>query len=651
MKSWKLSVFAVFTVVITLLSTYRIFQNYELIFYDLRLQLRPLQKVSEDIAIIEIGDETLRLLGQWPLPRDFHASLVDILSEVGAKSIIIDFIFSEQIYNDESLTSYDKFLAESDKLLAESFERAHNVYLPMAFEDAGSFKSQEIILKPQKIIAPIAKFLEGSVYQKGHINRLIDPDGKTRRMMLFINEGSGVVGQLGLMVACNYLKLDCSNIKFSKSRITLDEKLEIPVFNHNELIINYPGTWKDSFKHFSYFQILKEYQLWKAGQGDMGILKQLKDKVSFIGFTATGSVDLQATPLETHYPMVGIHASIFNSIIQNKFIRKMSTEANTIINVLVFFATLIICIRFSPLVSFVGSVLLTALYFSVATGLLIYYGIWIDLFFPLMIIFATYVSCVSLRWVNEIQQRQVMEKELNIAQDIQKQFLVGLDQEIKNLNIETWFQPAKFVAGDLYDITRIDENKTGLLIGDVSGKGLPAALLMAQAVSLFRVLSKQLSKPHALLKWLNAELCERSGGRFVTALYCIIDSSEGKIQVSSAGHGSFLIFKRDKKEFIEPEMPNSVPLGVMNDSNYETLNFDMSSDDMLILYSDGVTEARDNSGKEFELEGIKRSIIKSTGNSAQKILKSLTGSLLEFSSKNAQHDDITIIICTSSDNK
>lgn len=623
-------VFAILFTLVIFISASQFFNKYELLFYDLRLQFRPQQPTSDQIVLIEIDDQTLQLLKQWPIPRDFHASLIDVLTELGAKTIIFDIIFPEP-------TSYDE-------IFAESIKKAGNVYLPQAFDLEGNTLSKQLRLQPTSLIAPITETLKRSNPQVGHINVKVDIDGKIRRTILFIRDQDKLIPQLGLNAACNFLKLNCSNAEFKKDKVIIDERLVIPVLHGNEILVNYPGTWEKSFQHFSYIEILKNYQEWKENKRDIEFLSRFKDKVCFIGLTATGTVDLRSMPLENNYPMLGLHASVFNSVIQNKFIQKVSYFINLVIGLFVFFLSLRIGLKFDPLFSFLGSVILGLLYFVITIIGLNVYGIWLDLFFPLCIITLTYLGCTSVRWFNEIQKRQVLEKEMVIAQKIQQQFLAGKDQGLPSVTVGIWFQPAKFVAGDLYEVFKVDANKTGILLGDVSGKGLSAALLMAQAISLFRVFSRLKSNPQDVLDCLSKELCGQFLGRFVTAAYCIADKEKQQVTIASAGQGPLFIYRHLDQNVEELPIPGSIPLGIMKDSVYESMEFKMKEEDMLILASDGVFDTKDEKGKEWGIENFKKVIGENTGKTPLEVLESIKNSVMKFSAKGSQFDDITFVI-------
>ncbi len=617
-------------ILIVLVSLQRSFESQENILYDLCLRLRPLQKISSDIAIVEIDDETLHQLGQWPLPRDFHASLLDILKEFGAKAVIFDLIFSES--------------TDHDPVFAESIKNAGQVYLPEVFDVPGKLNSRKLLERPHSLLAPLTEVLANNVAAKGHINVIVDPDGKFRRVPLFVKDEQGLAPQLGLQAVCGFLNLNCSHLRFSHDEVMIDDRLRIPVDDFNTLLVNYPGRWKESFEHFSYLEILAAYKEWRTHQGDPGRLSQLKGKVCFVGLTAAGTVDLKASPLENNYPMLGVHASIFNSVLEERFLRRASPVVNIILVLLIYFLCVWIGVNCKPLVSFLGSGLLTILYAAVSGSSLIVWGIWIDLFLPLVVIVSVYLICVSLRWSREMRQREMLEKEMLIAQKIQLQFLRGPNEESRDGDVALWFQPAKYVAGDFYDVFPLDGKKTGIVVGDVSGKGLPAALCMAQTISLFRIFSRQPSSPEETLGRLNQELCLRGTDRFVTALYCVVDADQKSVQVTSAGHGPLFIYRDRERTMEEISLPPRAPLGVMNDTVYESKALNIHPKDKLIVFSDGVIEARDGQGKELGIEKIKESILANASCPNKEILEHLTAMVVKYMGASVQHDDVTMII-------
>lgn len=349
-------------------------------------------------------------------------------------------------------------------------------------------------------------------------------------------------------------------------------------------------------------------------------------------------------PLENIYPMLGLQASVFNSIIEKKFIIDIGLLFNTILSILIFLLSFLICLRFSPLKSFLANTIFGLLYFLVATCLLIFYGIWIDLFLPLLIIAFCYLGSTLYRIINETRKRQLLEKELDIAQEIQKSFLPQDIKEFSGLDTACFMQPAKFVAGDFYDIIPINDKKISIVIGDVSGKGVPASLIMAQTISYSRIFSRQYTNSWEILKNLNNELTSILSGRFVTCLYLMVDTQNHKIYASSAGHSPLLFYKKSENKILEVDLSAEVPLGITKDTAYKEIVFDIGKDDKIIIFTDGVTEARNKKGQEFGVDNIKKIILGNVNFNSKETLAAIKEELFKFSYKAPQHDDITIIV-------
>lgn len=613
---------------VAILSFFGAFHNYELLSYDIRFRLRQPQKISADIVVIEISDDTLKNLGSWPLPRDFHASLLDVLSGLQAKMVIFDIIFSEP--------------GPYDNAFSLSIKNAGNVYLPLAFYIDQKAK-KGLFPKSDTILADISTTVKTHIKAQGHINVFVDSDGKIRRVPMFINYQNALVPQLGFKAACDWLGLDTKNIKFKGSRLIIDRRLSIPISADGSLIVNYPDRWSSSFKHVSYFEILKSYGQIKNGIQPEMDLSVIKDKVCFIGLTAVGTCDLKPTPLENIYPALGLQASIFNSVINKDFIIDASRLINTLINIFILILSIIICLSLSPLRSFFGNIVLAIAYILIAAAIFIFLGIWIDLFLPLLIIAITYVAITSYRFFNEAKKRQILEKELEIARTIQKSFLPEEIKQFHGFEISSFIQPAKFVAGDLYDILAIDDKRIGIFIGDVSGKGVPASLIMAQTISLFRVFARQYSACPEVLARLNKELYGRFSGRFVTCMYMIIDTETNEVRVSSAGQEPLVFYKKNSSELSEPDLSGGLPLGILEEPDYNEVKFNIASGDKIIIFTDGLFEARNIRKKEFGLDNVRAAILENVGLSSSELSEAVREKVFSFSHSAKQYDDITLI--------
>ncbi|MFH1621836.1 MAG: CHASE2 domain-containing protein [Candidatus Omnitrophota bacterium] len=615
--------------IFSFLAFFKVFSNHELTFYDLLFKIRPPLKTHQDLIIVEISDDTLKNLGQWPLPRDFHASLVDILSEFKAKMIIFDMFFSEP-------SVYDNFFSDSMK-------KAGNVYIPEVFDIDSKVERKYALPRAKGKISGEPLFKDSSNFA-GHINTFVDSDGKIRRIPLFIEYNSRLIPQLALNTACKYLGLNIEKVSFRKREVIINDKINIPVSFENALLINFPSDWKSSFTHLSYFEILKSYKDFKEGKSPKIDLNILKDKVCIIGLTASGTSDVRAIPLESSYPLVGVQASVFNSIIQSKFIKEIPPIFSAIISLLVFFLALNISFKFRPLKAFLLILGTILTYFLLAALIFVFVRLWIDIFLVIFIITSVYTGSTIYKFLDEIKKRQILEKELQIARDIQKSFLPKDINEFGSVKIVSFMEPAKFVAGDLYDIIPLDERRLGIFIGDVSGKGVSASLIMAQTVSLFRVFARSLDSPAKILNQLNTELCKILQGRFVTALYLIVDTQSRLITASCAGHNPIILYSSVDDKILEVLPVSGPPLGVLDSLEYEPFQRTIAKNDKFLLYTDGISEARNKRGEEFGIEKVKEILFSNKASSAKHIIDTLNKEVSRFQQGLLQYDDITLIL-------
>ncbi|MBL7069434.1 MAG: CHASE2 domain-containing protein [Candidatus Omnitrophica bacterium] len=601
---------------IVLIPSYlRIFEDFELATLDLRFNIRPAQAQKSDIAIIEIANDTLEKIGSWPLKRSWYAVMIDILSAYGARMIVFDTLFSEAGPDDEKLI--------------ESTKKAGNVYYAFSFDLPKKTKGK--IVEVEGIDTSLLPGLKENCRGYGFINVIPDKDGKTRRALLKARYRKKIYPQLALLIAGDYLGTDFN-------------KIDIPLDEESRALINFADRWEDSFKHYSFIDILKSYSLSVGGEKGAVDLGDIKNKVCFIGLTATGTHDLNPIPLQERYPGMGIHVNLLNSIITNNFLRRATRLTNLIILVLFACITGLVTLKTRPLISSIYIVSAIFLLCILAAGLFVFAGIWVDLFYPVVAVFILYLSFTFYKYVSERQKRELIEKELEVARKIQQSFLPTKSPESGALSIAARMSSAKQVGGDLYDFVELEDGKIGIMIGDVSGKGVPAALYMAKAVSIFRLLSQtHLNTKDAVTKLNDALAEESTANLFVTLTYLIYDPNERVLTFSSGGHLPTVLLRKDEDKCRLLEAKEGIPLGLMpSDFNEERLP--LSKGDILVLYTDGVTEALSKKGEEFGQDRLTEAAIKNRTLGPQDLLSVINKEVFRFSKSAPQHDDITIIV-------
>jgi len=251
------------------------------------------------------------------------------------------------------------------------------------------------------------------------------------------------------------------------------------------------------------------------------------------------------------------------------------------------------------------------------------------------------------KFESEIEAKEHIENELRGALDIQLSMLpsdfMPLELAKKDWDIFARCSPAKAVGGDFYDIVALDDKRIGVLIGDVSGKGMPAALIMAQTISLFRVFAKEESSPSACFRRLNKELYGRLSGRFVSCLYLVIDTQDQRVRACSAGHSPLFHFSMAKGELSDVDLSANMPLCVAEDIVYQEVDFKLDSGDKLIVFTDGIPELRDVQGAEFGTGRVRGLILRSPLVAPKEICENIMRQASLFSEGCQQHDDMTII--------
>jgi phosphoserine phosphatase RsbU/P len=244
--------------------------------------------------------------------------------------------------------------------------------------------------------------------------------------------------------------------------------------------------------------------------------------------------------------------------------------------------------------------------------------------------FSGILSTVSLALImllrsTRMSRRQaILEGELAAAQQVQQVLLPDQTETVPGFAVETVYQPAQQVGGDFFQILPDGEGGLLAVVGDVAGKGLPAAMLVSVLVGAIRGVAEYTSDPAELLASLNERLVGRGGGSFSTALVARIAAS-GAVTIANAGHLSPYLDGR------EVELPGALPLGVMSGALYEASEFYLAPGSRLTFYSDGVVEAQNQKG---ELFGFDRAKSLSTQPAA---------AIVEAAQQFGQEDDITVV--------
>lgn len=243
--------------------------------------------------------------------------------------------------------------------------------------------------------------------------------------------------------------------------------------------------------------------------------------------------------------------------------------------------------------------------------------------------------------------KERMESELDIARDIQMSMVPKIFPafpERDEFEIFAMIKPARQVGGDLYDFFFLNEHLFCFLIGDVSGKGVPASLFMAVAITVLKALATTENDPSIILEKANNELCQDNDNcMFVTLFLAILDLNSGRLSYGNAGHNPPVIMRANgQTEYLQMDM--NMALGVMDGMPFGSGSLDLSPDDAIFLYTDGVTEA-DNLAKElFGEQRLLDLLAQSPLQSPEATIGQIVEQVAAYSGEAPQADDITMVM-------
>jgi sigma-B regulation protein RsbU (phosphoserine phosphatase) len=258
--------------------------------------------------------------------------------------------------------------------------------------------------------------------------------------------------------------------------------------------------------------------------------------------------------------------------------------------------------------------------------------------------FALYTAIIF----SEAAEKKRLDQDLQVAHEIQRILLPASSPEISGWQISGINIPARQVSGDYYDYIAVNETHWGLAIADVSGKGVPASLIMAMCRSVLRSQAHGQLSPATVLRQVNAQLFpDIKEDMFISMAYAVLERDRGVVTLCRAGHDAPLLYKASDQT-VSKINPPGMALGIDSGGVFNRVTGDFSltleSNDCLVLYTDGVTEALDSDGEEFGMAKLIKAIQASASEGAAGIITRLTDDLREFVGPYPQYDDITLIV-------
>ncbi len=630
----------------------------ENISYDIYQSIFEENSEFNDVLIVDIDEKSIGEIGQFPWRRDVFANLVEKLENLEASVISFDIFFSEEDKQNPSkilgeLNISNEGVLDSDQSLITAIQNS-NVILPVlgdisVFDKMNNSKPKtnfisrggdaENYLYNFKNKITSLEVINNAAKGIGNISYLDNQDGVLRSLPILLKIDGDIWPSLSLETLRLLHKNKSILIQSSESGIkTIRTKNYSFNTDPNAIVhINYKKFGKD--KYISAVDILNDK-----------ISKNIiKDKIILIGSSAQGLFDFVKIPSGKVIPGVETHAHAIENIINNDFIIKnLKTDIIEIIILLIsLILVLIIPKKVNPKLSIVFFVGLCV--FLITSSLVFYqFNYFIDIFYTTLGSAFLFLVTLYFRYLqeNEIaieneKKQIVLKKEREIAGEVQKK-LFPKEFEQKNI-LYAKNVPARDVSGDYYDYIKISEDEFYFTLADVSGKGVKAGILMANAAAVFRSMAKLNKEVSTIARYINNQVADSSyQGMFITAVVGKYNIKEKKIEYINLGHEPIMVYDENFNfEYYKSTLP---PLGIMamdNDDFFQTNEISLENKN-LVIYTDGVTEGYLENNQELEAKGVEKEIINNKFKSPEAIIEHLSDILTKR--KEPLRDDITCLI-------
>jgi sigma-B regulation protein RsbU (phosphoserine phosphatase) len=258
--------------------------------------------------------------------------------------------------------------------------------------------------------------------------------------------------------------------------------------------------------------------------------------------------------------------------------------------------------------------------------------------------FAVMMCCLGYvaarRGLDRDQQLSSIQQELEIARRIQFSILPAASPAAKHFSIAARYKPMTSVAGDFYEFLEDENGAVGLLVADVSGHGVPAALIASMVKVAIQTQRHRQDEPARLLAGVNEALCGNAQNQFVTAAYVYLNPNRDEFCYAAAGHPPMLLLRARQISRIEE---NGLVLALLPSAAYTSIAQPLQSGDRILLYTDGIVEAANANEEEFGQDRLSHLLLESDGTTAEQTAQLIESAVAAWSS--SQNDDLTIIVC------
>ena len=616
----------------------------------------------KDVTIVDIDEKSIAKVGQFPWRRDIYSKILYNLNQHSPRAIAFDIVFSEEDrQNPQDLLSQlqkesDQFInvevPNTNKIFIDSLKQS-KVVLPILGEPKDNFvknnskpklrviakgdNPKNFIYKYKNKITSLEE-INNAASGIGSISLIPNIDGIIRNVPVLYNIDNRIwpslaletvrvaTGQKNLLVKSN--KNGIELIKTRKNTIPSDQN----------------GVINIKFKKFNKENYISAIDVINNDFDQ----KRVENKIILVGSSAQALFDIVKISNGKIVPGVEIHAHIIDNILKNESIFKniyTQLAENIIFLILVIFLILI-PIKIKPkfsIIFFVGSIFVINL-----SSIIIYqFNFYLDSLFSSIAGTLVFMTSLYFRYLEENsiaieneKKQSILKKEREIAGEVQKKLFPS------NKKIEKYIfaqnTPAKDVSGDYYDYYQMNDNEIYFILGDVTGKGIKAGILMANAAAVFRSLAKMSSSVAKTALYMNNQVKDSSyQSMFITVILGRINLEKKEMEFINMGHEPMMVLDQNFNfEYVKSTLPPMGLMSVKDESFFKTTTMDIS-DKTILIYTDGVTEGYIDEGKELEVTGLENEIKKLNTTSPETIINHATKILTEKGF--TLRDDITAL--------
>ena len=616
----------------------------------------------KNITIIDIDEKSLAVVGQFPWRRDVYAQILNNVNQHNPASIAFDIFFSEE----------DK---QNPKNLLIELKKNINTLKDIEALDTSKIFIDE--LKKTKVILPILGITGESLVVNNSKPKLrIISKGSNPKNHLFkfkskitslekINNAATGIGSISLLPGIDgiirsapiLLNIDNQiwpSLSLESVRVSRGQKNLL--IETNNVGIQNIKTRKNTFTTDSNGVINIKYKDFKKNNYISAIdiinnnfdKKRIENKIILIGSSAQGLFDIVKISNGKVVSGVEVHAHIISNILTNDSIKKNSFT-NFIENILLIIVLLILVLvptKSKPKYSilfFIGCLIIINL-ISIS---LFYQNLYIDSLYNSICGTLVFMTSLYFRYLDENsialeneKKQLVLKKEREIAGEVQKK-LFPSNKEIEKY-VFAKNTPAKDVSGDYYDYYKVNDNEFFFTLADVSGKGIKAGILMANAASVFRSLAKMNASLSKTAMYINNQVKDSSyQSMFITAVIGKINIQKKEMEYINLGHEPMMVLDQSFNfKYLDATLS---PLGTMmvkNEAHFKTTTIDIT-DKTILIYTDGVTEGYINNKDELTVTGFENEIKKINSTDPKKIIEHVSDILTK--NLNELRDDITCL--------